>query len=177
MPVRSSVLRLPRAVRAEIEAWIVERGYGGYAGPARHLREQGHDVSRSALQRHGQHLQRDAATQRDIDDVRHAADAARALAEEVAADAGVDISEATIRLYQTRLYTAIRTSRDASIGEISEGARASANLARARVAVSRDARDAKREAAQTAAREASRQGLSAEGVAAIRAAVLGDDGP
>lgn len=177
MPARSTVLRLPRAVRAEIEDLIVERGYGGYADLARSLREQGHDVSRSALARHGQHMQRDAATQRDIDDVRRAADAASALAEEVGAEAGVDISEATIRLAQARLYTAIREGRDASIDELSEGARATANLARARVAVSRDAREARREAAQTAAREARRQGLSAEGVAAIRAAVLGGAAP
>lgn len=58
MPRRSSVLALPAAMRAELDARIIESGFADYAKHAAWCAERGHPCSESVLQRYGQRMKR-----------------------------------------------------------------------------------------------------------------------
>ena len=59
MPPRSTVDLLPPSVRDELDGRIVNSAFGDYEGHAAWLRDQGHEVSPSALQRYGRRRRKD----------------------------------------------------------------------------------------------------------------------
>jgi hypothetical protein len=58
MGLRSTVYALPPNVRAEIERRLVENGFSDYVSLADELKKRGHKVSKSALHRFGQALEK-----------------------------------------------------------------------------------------------------------------------
>lgn len=59
MARRPGVVDLPEDLRAELDARLVKNGFSDYSGQAAWLADEGHDISRSALHRHGQALEAD----------------------------------------------------------------------------------------------------------------------
>ncbi|MDF9393855.1 MULTISPECIES: phage protein Gp27 family protein [Methylococcus] len=53
MPRVKAVNKLPREIREELNARLVESGFGGYAGLSEWLASQGYSIGTSALHRHG----------------------------------------------------------------------------------------------------------------------------
>ena len=58
MAQRSSIEKLPEAVRHEFERKLVENGFSDYQAIAEWLQDQGYEISRSAAHRYGQKVQR-----------------------------------------------------------------------------------------------------------------------
>lgn len=54
----STIERLPPEVRAEIDKRLIESGFGDYEPLANDLRRRKYRVSKSGLQRYGQHVKR-----------------------------------------------------------------------------------------------------------------------
>ncbi len=170
MPRRSSVLSLPPALRAALEQRMVEMGFADYSALVAWLRAQGAPaVSRSALHRHGQQLERRIA---QVQDATRAAEALMA----VAPDAEASLSAATLRAAQSQLFELILAG-DSEAGvdpkTLIGAVRAVADAARAGVTVQRE-RERVLAAAATAADDVARTaGLTADTAAAIRAAIEG----
>lgn len=89
MAQRSSIEKLPEAVRHEFERKLVENGFSDYQAIAEWLQDQGYEISRSAAHRYGQKVQRRFAA------IKSSTEAARLIAEG-AADEGDTRSEALI---------------------------------------------------------------------------------
>lgn len=53
MAQRSSIEKLPEAVRHEFERKLVENGFSDYQAIAEWLQDQGYEISRSAAHRYG----------------------------------------------------------------------------------------------------------------------------
>ena len=173
MPARSTVLKLPRPVRERLDAFIVEQGFGGYDGLVAWLESEGHRVSWSALQRYGRTLRAELSP--DLHRVRVATLKARALVDELRADDGVSLkADAGLALIQERIFEAVlEGAAEGELEALRHAGRTLSDTARAQATVARERRAGLREAADKAAGEAAKRGVSAEGVAAIRAAVEG----
>ena len=173
MPARSTVTTLPRVLRERLDELIIEQGFGGYAELVAWLESEGHRVSWSALQRYGRNLRQEVAP--ELERIRVSTAKAHLLVQELQSEGGVAVkADAVLGLIQERMFEAIVDgSPGAELEALGGSARAAAAAARAQAAVSRERRAARREAGEDAAREATRQGVSPEGIAAIRAAVEG----
>ncbi len=58
MSRRSTVLKLRPELRQQVERRLVEQGFCNYQGVLDWMREQGYEISLSALQRYGQRFRR-----------------------------------------------------------------------------------------------------------------------
>ena len=169
MPARSAVRRLPEATRKALDRRLIEGGFAGYAALAEWLHDEGWEISRAAIHRYGQELEG------KIEMLRAATQQAEALVE-ASGDEGGAMSDATLRLITERVFTVLLQSGAeldlARVKALSVACRGVADAARAGLKVRADRRLLKeaREAACTAARA---QGLSADAVDAIGAAVAG----
>lgn len=170
MPPRSIVETLPAEVRGALDSKLVASGFSNYVDLANWLTEQGFEIKKSALQSYG------AKFEDRLSKLHLATGQAKAIVEASPDDEGA-MSEALMKLVQEKLFgVLIDLDVDQSKVSISGVAKAIADLGRATVTQKKfasDVRSRAREAAKTAERIASKGGLSKEGQAEIRAAILG----
>lgn len=135
MARRSSIDGLPEEVRRWLQRALTESNFGGYKALEEMLREQGYLISKSAIHRYGQQLERRMAA------IKASTEAARMLTEGAADDQDAR-SEAVIALVQTELFESIVNLQEAGdeeldpadrIGLLSKAAKNIATLARASV--------------------------------------------
>ena len=178
MAQRSTIEKLPEAVRHEFERKLVENGFSDYQAIAEWLQAQGYEISRSAAHRYGQKVQRRFAA------IKSSTEAARLIAEG-ASDEGDTRSEALMAMLQTELFDAL-----VQIGEIpseelnavdrfgmmSEGAKKISGLISASTRLKEYQAKVKAKvqaASEDVAKQAKKGGLSEESVEAIRKHILG----
>lgn len=100
MARRSTIEKLPEDVRRWLERALTESGFSGYNELESLLRERGYVISKSAIHRYGQKIERRYGA------IRAATEAARMLTEGAADDQDAR-SEAVIALIQTELFESI----------------------------------------------------------------------
>lgn len=178
MARRSTIDKLPEEVRRWLERALTESGFSGYAELEALMRDKGYLISKSAIHRYGQKIERRFGA------IRAATEAARMLTEGAADDQDAR-SEAVIALIQTELFESIVQLQEAEDGEIdpqdrvallSKVAKNVATLSRASVNLKKFQQEvrAKAEAAASNAEKIARKGgLSAESVQALRREILG----
>jgi hypothetical protein len=177
---RPAVDLLPAEVRALLEQELRRRGFGQFDEIVELLRQHGVTVSRSAVGRFSQRLQRQTET------IQATTEAARAIAGIV--DEKDDRSAAVIALVQSQMFESllavqeVNEEEDASerVQLLAKAARAMADVSRASIsqkkwALEMKARleNAKTNAAESVSRIASTGGLSADLISQIRREVLG----
>ena len=155
MSRRSKIARLPPDVRDELNRLIAAAGYGSYRALAAWLKEQGEDIGKSTVARHG------AKLQRRLDAIQHATEQAEALVA-TAPDDGGAMADGSLRLVQERIFALMLEAEGGDLKELAAAARALAEVARASISVRAERRkvlaqkraDAKAalEAAEAAAR-------------------------
>lgn len=135
MARRSSIDGLPEEVRRWLERALAESNFSGYQLLEEVLREKGYQISKSAIHRYGQKIERRFAA------IKASTEAARMLTEGAADDQDAR-SEAVIALVQTELFESILNLQEAGeedidpadrIGLLSSAAKNIATLARASV--------------------------------------------
>lgn len=135
MARRSSIDGLPEEVRRWLERALAESNFSGYQSLEEVLREKGYQISKSAIHRYGQKIERRFAA------IKASTEAARMLTEGAADDQDAR-SEAVIALVQTELFESILNLQEAEneeldpaerIGLLSSAAKNIATLARASV--------------------------------------------
>lgn len=135
MARRSSIDGLPEEVRRWLERALAESNFSGYQALEEVLREKGYQISKSAIHRYGQKIERRFAA------IKASTEAARMLTEGAADDQDAR-SEAVIALVQTELFESILNLQEAEneeldpaerIGLLSSAAKNIATLARASV--------------------------------------------
>ena len=176
MAQRSSIEKLPEAVRHEFERKLVENGFSDYQAIAEWLQDQGYEISRSAAHRYGQKVQRRFAA------IKSSTEAARLIAEG-AADEGDTRSEALMAMLQTELFDAlVAIGGDGTMsianrfGVMAEGAKKISALISASTRLKEYQAKVKAKvqaAAEDVAKQAKKGGLSEESVEAIRKHILG----
>ena len=108
MAPRSSVELLPEEVRHALERRLAESGFANYSELTDWLKSQGFEISRSAVHRFGQKVERRFAS------IKASTEAARLIADG-AADEGDTRSEALMAMLQTELFDAM-----VAIGEMDD---------------------------------------------------------
>ncbi|HCL5251796.1 TPA: DUF3486 family protein [Salmonella enterica] len=111
MARRSTIDKLPEDVRRWLERALTESGFSGYAELEALMRDKGFLISKSAIHRYGQKIERRFGA------IRAATEAARMLTEGAADDQDAR-SEAVIALIQTELFESIVQLQEAEEDEI-----------------------------------------------------------
>ncbi|AKH64900.1 MULTISPECIES: DUF3486 family protein [Photorhabdus] len=178
MARRSTIDKLPEDVRHWLERALTESGFSGYQELENLLKDKGYTISKSAIHRYGQKIEKRYGA------IRAATEAARMLTEGAVDDQDAR-SEAVIALIQTELFESIIQFQEAEDGEIapkervtllSKVAKNVATLSRASVNLKKfqsEVRARAETAASNAEKIARKGGLSAEAVAALRREILG----
>ncbi|WP_153114586.1 DUF3486 family protein [Rhodocyclus tenuis] len=181
MARRSNIDGLPEDVRRWLERALAENNFSGYQALEEMMRERGYSISKSAIHRYGQKIERRFAA------IKASTEAARFLTEGAADDQDAR-SEAVIALVQTELFESIVNLQEADeeglkpedrISLLSAAAKNIATLARASVNQKKFRLEvqARVEAAATAAEKiAKKGGLSPAAAAEIRKSILGITG-
>lgn len=184
MPPRSKIFELPAELRGEIDKRLIDSGFAGYRELSDWLAEQGYQIGKSALHAYGQDLEADF--ERTMADVQRTQQMAQAYAE-TSPDARNALTGATVRIAQESLLRITLALRQAEEDPgrlaklIPNITRALADLgrldiSRERWSVEREreiARAAEGAAAERAEAAAVRNGVSPEGIAALREAIMG----
>lgn len=178
MARRNSVTQLPKAVREWLDNALIEGNFSGYQMLEEALKQHGCSVSKSAIHRYGQKIERRFAA------IKASTEAARLLTEGAADDQDAR-SEAVIALVQTELFETLvnlqeATDEDVDPGErvklLSTAAKNIATLSRASVNLKRfqsEVRGKVEAAAASVEKIAKKGGLSAESVEQLRREILG----
>ena len=172
MPAPSKIKALlSEGQQAELNRRIRDNGFGGYRELAEWLQSEGFEISKSAVHSHGQ------ALQRQIEKIRAASEQAAALRDLFPDDEGA-MTDASLRMFQAELYNYMQDFEiDANSMDPIKLAKAIKDLAHASISQKKLQREVRAEeralAAEDAADAATNMGLSAEAVAKMRAAVLG----
>lgn len=178
MARRSSIDGLPDDVRRWLERALAENNFSGYVALEDMLRERGYSISKSAIHRYGQKIERRFAA------IKASTEAARLLTEGASDDQDAR-SEAVIALVQTELFESIINLQEAGdedidpadrIGLLSAAAKNIATLARASVNQKKFRLEVQARAEAAAAnveKIAKKGGLSAESVEQLRREILG----
>lgn len=175
---QSSITALPEDVRRWLERALTEQNFSGYEALEAMVHEKGFAISKSAIHRHGQKIERRMAA------IKASTEAAKMITEAAGDDQDAR-SEAVIALVQTEMFDSIIAIQEAEdpdvtpadrLGLMSKAAKNIATLARASIAQKQfkttvQARAS--EVAEKAARLASKGGLSADSAAEIRRMILG----
>lgn len=111
MARRSTIDKLPEDVRRWLERALTGSGFSGYAELEALMRDKGYLISKSAIHRYGQKIERRFGA------IRAATEAARMLTEGAADDQDAR-SEAVIALIQTELFESIVQLQEAEDEEI-----------------------------------------------------------
>lgn len=178
MARQSSITALPEDVRRWLEQALAENNFSGYEALEALMREKGFAISKSAIHRYGQKIERRFAA------IKASTEAARMITEGAADDQDAR-SEAVIALCQTEIFEAMIGLQEASdeeldpmerMGAISSVAKNIAALTSASIrqkqfktTVQARAKDV----ADKASKLAEKGGLSAASVAEIRRSILG----
>ncbi len=175
---RAAIETMPVEARRWLERALTERSFSGYAELESLARERGFVLSRSAIHRYGQKMERRFAA------IKASTEAARMLTEGAADDQDAR-SEAVIALVQTELFESILNLQEASeeeisaedrIGLLSKAAKNIATLARASVTLKKfqvEVRDRVKAAADAVGKIAKGGGVSDETLRLIEEQVLG----
>jgi len=107
MVKRSSIGNLPKEVRAWLDSALIEGNFSRYEALEVALQEKGYQISKSAIHRYGQPLQRRLAA------IKASTEAARMLTEGAADDQDAR-SEAVIALIQTEMFDSILALQEAA---------------------------------------------------------------
>lgn len=176
MSPRSSIATLPENLRHELERKLAENGFANYTELTEWLNNQGYQISRSAVHRYGQQVERRFAA------IKASTEAARFIAEG-AADEGDTRSEALVAMVQTELFEAMLEISEmedlTAVDRFSMVAKASKNIATLTSASTRlkEYQNKVKAKAQAAADEvekiAKKGGLSDETADEIRRQILG----
>lgn len=178
MARKSSVEALPKAVRDWLDSALIDGNFSGYEALEAALRDKGYAISKSAIHRYGQPLQRRLAA------IKASTEAARLLTEGAADDQDAR-SEAVIALVQTELFETLVNLQEATdenldpasrVKLLSTAAKNIAALSRASVNLKRfqsEVRERVRAAAESVAKVAKKGGLTPEAVETIRREILG----
>jgi len=187
MPPRSAVCALPVATRDELNARLIANGFSDYVALSDWLLSQGYSISKSSLHRWGQDLE--AEFSGAMADARRAAELGRALSGD---DDGSGLRRATTAMAQETLLRILMSLRKAEAAAQEEDGGDPGALAKSLSLVTRSLADlgrlgladSKYAAAQVAAAvneatarvetAARTQGVSPEGIAALRAAIEGE---
>ncbi len=177
MPARSSVSQLPDEVREELNRRLVALNFSGYEALAGWLREQGYQISKSAIHRYGKKFEKRLSA------IRASTEAAKMIVEG-AEDEQDARSGAVVALVQTELFETILNLQEASEEEVdpsqrvkllSSAAKNIATLTRASVNLKRYQVEARgrisAEAEAAAVAGATAEGLTPEQAARVGAAV------
>lgn len=176
MAPRSSIATLPENLRYELERKLAENGFANYTELTEWLNNQGFQISRSAIHRYGQQVERRFAA------IKASTEAARLIAEG-AADEGDTRSEALVAMVQTELFEAMLEISEmedlTAVDRFSMVAKASKNIATLTSASTRlkEYQNKVKSRAQAAADEVAKAvkkgGLSDETADEIRRQILG----
>ncbi|STB59311.1 Protein of uncharacterised function (DUF3486) [Citrobacter freundii] len=177
MARRSTIDKLPEDVRRWLERALNESGFSGYTELETLLRDRGYVISKSAIHRYGQKIERRYGA------IRAATEAARMLTEGAADDQDAR-SEAVIALIQTELFESIVLLQEDEeeiapkerVALLSKVAKNVATLSRASVNLKKfqtEVRARAQQAASNAEKIARKGGLSHEAAQAIRREILG----
>lgn len=178
MARQSSITGLPDDVREWLNKALTEQNFSGYEALEAMMREKGFAISKSAIHRYGQKIERRFAA------IKASTEAARIITEGAADDQDAR-SEAVIALCQTEIFEAMIGLQEATDEELSPlermgamsavakniAALTSASIRQKQFKTTVQARAA--EVADKAAKLASKGGLSAESVAEIKRSILG----
>lgn len=176
MAKRSQVANLPKHVRDWLDKALVEGNFSGYQLLEEALREKGFVISKSAIHRYGQKIERRLAA------IKASTEAARLLTES-APDERDSRSEAVIAMIQTDLFNSIVSLQDATEADpkdrvklLTAAAKNVAMLTKASVSLKQFQQQVKERveaAADMASKIAKKGGLSADAVAQIKREILG----
>lgn len=178
MARQRAVDQLPPEIRGWLDKTLTDGNFSGYALIEEALRDRGYQISKSALHRYGQHVERRFAA------IRASTEVARMLTEG-AADAQDVRSEAIIALVQTEMFEGILALQEATgtdvdpkerLSLLSAAAKNIATLTRASVNLKKFQTEvrARAESAATAVEKiAKKGGLSTDSVATMRREILG----
>lgn len=112
MAPRSSIEKLPEEVRRWLERALTENGFSGYVELETLLKEKGFVISKSAIHRYGQKIERRFKA------IKQSTEAARIIAEG-AEDKDDKRSEALMGMLQSSLFEALVEIEDAQSEEMS----------------------------------------------------------
>ncbi|KGF30483.1 DUF3486 family protein [Oligella urethralis] len=178
MAKRNRVSELPAEVKAWLDKALVDGNFSGYQLLEDALRDKGYAISKSAIHRYGQKVERRMAA------IKASTEAARLITES-ASDEKDDRSEAVIAMIQTELFDSILNLQDASDVDIkpqdrvkllSAAAKNIATLTHASVKLKQYQQEVKERvqaAASSVEKIAKKGGLSAESVEQLRREILG----
>lgn len=178
MARRSQITGLPDDVRAWLNKALEAQNFSGYQLLEEALRERGYQISKSAIHRYGQKIERRFAA------IKASTEAARMLTEGAADDQDAR-SEAVIALVQTELFETIVNLQEATEDEIdpaervkllSSAAKNIATLTRASVNLKRfqsEVRERAVSAAEEVKDKARKGGLSEDVIRQIEEQILG----
>lgn len=174
----SSVTALPQEVREALNQELAARNFTGYAELEDWLRGQGFEISKSAIHRYGQKIERRMAA------IKASTEAAKFIVDAAGDDADAR-SEAVIALVQTEMFDSIIAIQEASdedlsaedrLGMMSAAAKNIATLTRASLAQKEFKTKVlarAQEAAEKVAKLAKKGGMSAAAVDEIKRSILG----
>lgn len=174
----STISVLPELTRSALDKELIARNFTGYQGLEDWLRDQGFEISRSAIHRYGQKIERRMSA------IKASTEAAK-LITEAAGDDQDARSEAVIALVQTEMFDSIIAIQEANdddvspadrLGMMSSAAKNIATLARASIAQKQFKTTVQArvtEAAEKVAKLAKKGGMSASTVDEIRRSILG----
>ena len=100
MPARSKVETLPREIRSWLDRALAEKGFAQYDALSKALSAKGFTISKSAVHRYGEKLERRLAA------VKASTEASRAIAEAIPDDAD-QRSQAVMSMLQTDIFNAL----------------------------------------------------------------------
>lgn len=175
---QSSITALPGDVREALNRELNARNFSGYEALEDWLRDQGFEISKSAIHRYGQKIER------RMQAIKASTEAAKLITESAGDDQDAR-SEAVIALVQTEMFDSIIAIQEADdedlspsdrLGMMSKAAKNIATLARASIAQKQYKATVQAKAAEVAdkaARLASKGGMSADAAAEIRKMILG----
>lgn len=179
MAPRSKVLTLPPELKEWLDAQLIRGGFSDYVQLAADLKAKGESVSKSALHRYGSQFEKRMAQ------LKMSNEQARALVD-ASPDDEDKLGAAVIRLTQDRIFQLlVDLEIDPESVDVNKLFKNAAEIGKAsvtqkkftmaaRAAIEDAARKkALEDASQTAATAAKQQGLSANGVEALRAAIMG----
>jgi len=111
MPARSKITMLPEEIKAELDRRLISGGFANYTALAEWLREQGVEISRTAVHNYGQ------AFEEKCEAIKIATEQAKAIVGVVGDDEG-NMNEALIRLIQQLSFDILVKSQDGDLGDI-----------------------------------------------------------
>ncbi len=174
----STITALPQDVRRWLERALCEQGFAGYEALEAMMREKGFALSKSAIHRYGQTIERRMSA------IKASTEAAKMIVDAAGDDQDAR-SESVIALVQTEMFDSIIAIQEAGDEELTPSERlelmskAAKNIATLTGASIRQkqfkstVQARATEVADKAAKLASKGGLSADAVAEIRRSILG----